>query len=303
MKKTILLLFLLSLFSMDTRAQSEATYSVKFTSNWTQTAHPHPSGNLPANAHWSKLVGATHNSDVVFFEMGGTATEGIENIAETGNNTVFFSEVNTAINANSANSLIDGDDLPAAEGEINIGNIVTTEDYPLLTLLSMIAPSPDWIIGVNSISLVDGNGDWQGVIQLDLYPYDAGTDSGVDYTSSNVDTNPKEPISSLQGVAPFSNEVIGTLTITLENVLGVNEVTSSKTVLFPNPANDNITISSQNNLQSVTIYNVLGAQVMQTSNLNSKSTDVNISDLPSGVYLVKIEDDGNSEGLKRLVKL
>jgi len=303
MKKSVLFLSFIFLWTLSLQAQSEATYSVKFTSNWNQTAHPHPSGSLPGNAHWSKLVGATHNSDVVFLEMGVTATEGVENIAETGNNTVFFSEVNAAINSNSANTLIDGDDLPTAEGEINIGNIVTTEDYPLLTLLSMIAPSPDWMIAVNSVSLVDGNGDWEGIIQLDLYPYDAGTDSGLDYTSPNLDTNPQEPISSLQGVAPFSNEVIGTLTITLESVLGVNEVTSSKTVLFPNPANDNITISSQNNLQSVTIYNVLGAQVMQESNLNSKSIEVNISNLPSGVYLVKVEDTGNNEGLKRLVKL
>ncbi|MCZ6595238.1 MAG: hypothetical protein O6943_10045, partial [Bacteroidetes bacterium] len=65
MKKSFLLLLSISLFSIYSFAQSEATYSVTFTSNWTQTAHPHSSGNLPGNAHWSKLVGATHNDQVV----------------------------------------------------------------------------------------------------------------------------------------------------------------------------------------------------------------------------------------------
>ena len=254
MKRLFLLFLSISLLSIHSNAQGEATYSLTFTSNWTQAAHPHPSGNLPGNAHWSKLVGATHNSDVVFLEMGGTATQGVENIAETGSNTVFYTEVDAAIAANYAGALVDGDDLPTAEGQININEITTTEDYPLLTLLSMIAPSPDWMIAVNSVSLVDVNGDWIDEINIDLYPYDAGTDSGVDYTSPNLDTNPQDPISSLQGVAPFSNEIIGTLTISLEEVvLGINEVASNQTVLFPNPASDKVTISNATILETVTI--------------------------------------------------
>lgn len=304
MKRIFLLFLSISLLSIHSNAQGEATYSVNFTSNWTQTAHPHPSGNLPGSAHWSKLVGATHNSDVVFLEMGGTATQGVENIAETGSNTVFYTEVEAAIAANYASALVDGDDLPTAEGQININEITTTEDYPLLTLLSMIAPSPDWMIAVNSVSLVDVNGDWIDEINIDLYPYDAGTDSGVDYTSSNLDTNPQDPISSLQGLAPFSNEIIGTLTISLEDVvLGINEVASNQTVLFPNPANDKVTISNATNLETVTIYNVLGAEVMQLGNINSNSTQMDLSSLPSGVYLVKVQNDAKNESVKRLVKL
>lgn len=304
MKRTFLLLLSITLLSVYSYGQSEATYSVNFTSNWTQTAHPHSSGSLPSNAHWSKLVGATHNSDVVFLEMGGIATQGVENIAETGSNTVFYSEVDAAIAANYASALVDGDGLATAEGQININEVITTEDYPLLTLLSMIAPSPDWMIAVNSISLVDGNGDWIDEINIDLYPYDAGTDSGVDYTSADSDTNPQDPISSLQGVTPFSNEIIGTLTISLESVvLGNDDIATAQTVLFPNPTNDKVTISNGTNLETVTIYNVLGAEVMQQNNINSKSIQIDLSDLSSGVYLVKVLNDNKNEGVRRLVKL
>jgi len=304
MKRIFLLFLSISLLSIHSNAQSEATYSVNFTSNWTQSAHPHPSGSLPGTAHWSKLVGATHNSDVVFLEMGGTATQGVENIAETGSNTVFYTEVDAAIAANYASALVDGDGLATAEGQININEIITTEDYPLLTLLSMIAPSPDWMVAINSISLVDGNGDWIDEINIDLYPYDAGTDSGVDYTSADADTNPQDPISSLQGVTPFSNEIIGTLTISLESVvLGIDDLTTNQTVLFPNPAGDKVTISNATNLETVTIYNVLGAEVMQLGNINSNSTQIDLSGLPNGVYLVKVQNDTNDESVKRLVKL
>jgi hypothetical protein len=304
MKRTFLLLLSITLLSVYSYGQSEATYSVNFTSNWTQTAHPHSSGSLPSNAHWSKLVGATHNSDVVFLEMGGIATQGVENIAETGSNTVFYSEVDAAIAANYASALVDGDGLATAEGQININEVITTEDYPLLTLLSMIAPSPDWMIAVNSISLVDGNGDWIDEINIDLYPYDAGTDSGVDYTSADSDTNPQDPISSLQGITPFSNEIIGTLTISLESVvLSNDDITAAQTVLFPNPANDKVTISNTTNLETVTIYNVLGAEVMQQNNINSKSIQIDLSGLTSGVYLIKVLNDNNNEGVRRLVKL
>lgn len=304
MKKPLLLLLSISLFSVCSYAQSEATYSVTFTSNWTQTAHPHSSGNLPGNAHWSKLVGATHNDQVVFVEMGGLATPGVEDIAELGSNTIFFTEVNSAIALNYANSVIDGDDLPTAEGQIIINDIITTEDFPLLTLLSMIAPSPDWMIAINSISLLDTNGDWIDEIILNLYPYDAGTDSGVDYTSTNMNTDPQNPISGKQGMTPFSNEIIGSITITLEGViLGVEDVTLNETVLFPNPASKAITISSSNSLQAIYIYNVLGTEVITLNNIGSNSLLVELSNLPSGIYLVKVLDSFNNISVKRLVKL
>ena len=304
MKKPLLLLLSISLFSVCSYAQSEATYSVTFTSNWTQTAHPHSSGNLPGNAHWSKLVGATHNDQVIFVEMGGLATAGVEDIAELGSNTIFFTEVNSAIALNYANSVIDGDDLPTAEGQIIINDIITTEDFPLLTLLSMIAPSPDWMIAINSVSLMDTDGDWIDEIILNLYPYDAGTDSGVDYTSTNMNTDPQDPISGKQGMTPFSNEIIGSIAITLEGViLGVEDVTLNETVLFPNPASKAITISSSNSLQAIHIYNVLGTEVITLNNIGSNSQLIEVSNLPSGIYLVKVLDSFNNISVKRLVKL
>ena len=51
-------------------------------------------------------------------------------------------------------------------------------DSPLVTHVSMIAPSPDWFVGVNSLSLLEG-GSFMSSVVIQLFAYDAGTDSGV----------------------------------------------------------------------------------------------------------------------------
>ena len=71
-------------------AQSKASYTVSFTSVWDTETNDPVKGNstmtLPVNAHWSDLVGATHNSSSRLLEMGNLASLGIKNVAEVGSN-------------------------------------------------------------------------------------------------------------------------------------------------------------------------------------------------------------------------
>lgn len=302
MKKNTLLCILIALINMIGFSQSTATYTIVFDSNWSQTAHPHASGSLPGSAHWSKLVGATHNEQITFLEMGVAATPGVKNIAELGSNGAFFAEVDAAIDANMANQRIDGPSLGTAQGQMIINSVSTTEAYPFLTLASMIAPSPDWMIAVNSIALVDANGDWKDEITLDLYPYDAGTDSGTDYTSGNVVTSPQGTIENAQGTTPFSNEKIGTLTITLDEVLGDASVQKNDFQLFPNPTEGMVTIRNSSKISTIEVYNILGKLVLQNNRLNSATLSLNLDQFPSGVYLVKVIDTDNKETIKKVIK-
>ena len=121
-------LLLIMLFSVTSIAQSTATYDINFTNTWNAADH----GTLPSNAHWSNLVGANHNSDIRFLEMGGTATVGIENVAEAGSNTIFNSEVQTAINAGSAEQWLQSPFSPfAAISAATLSDVVVSEDYSL----------------------------------------------------------------------------------------------------------------------------------------------------------------------------
>lgn len=296
----LLLLLIAPFFGL---SQSTAQYSVSFESTWSQATHPHSSGSLPATAHWSRLVGATHNDNITFFELGGLATAGIEDVAEQGNNVQFFNEVASAISAGDANLQIEGPALATAAGTVSIDLIETSSDFPLLTLVSMIAPSPDWIVGINSISLLDSEGNWIDEIVIDLYAYDAGTDSGPDYSSPNMDTDPQDPISSLQGVMPFSTAPMGTLTISLEGILSVDDLTLENVSMSPNPATDVLKLQfPQAEFDRVAIYSALGQQVIARRIDGQQDLELDISELKSGVYLVHLQSTQGQTVVRKLVK-
>lgn len=66
----------------------------------------------------------------------------------------------------------------------------------------MIYPSPDWFVGVSGLELCLENGSWVEQKILNLYPYDAGTDSGSTYISPDQPTIPKEPIKKIKPNQP-----------------------------------------------------------------------------------------------------
>ena len=141
---------LTTVFSFNSFSQSNATYTITFNSEWNASNH----GTLPDDAHWSKLVGANHNSAVSFWELNQTASQGIEDVSEIGSNTAFITEITASISEGNTQQYINGSNLNSALGTIVI-DVEVSEDYPHLTLASMIAPSPDWFIGVNNLSLLD----------------------------------------------------------------------------------------------------------------------------------------------------
>lgn len=56
----------------------------------------------------------------------------------------------------------------------------------LVSFVSMMDPSPDWFVGVSGLELCLPNCTWIESKVLDLYPWDAGTDSGATYIVSHV---------------------------------------------------------------------------------------------------------------------
>ena len=190
-------------------AVTTARYRVVFTATWSASTHP---TNFPGGAHFSPLIGAVHNDSVTIWAREGTATPGIESMAETGGASTLAAEIRAEI-PGGALAVINGSGI-RSPGSTTIQAITLREDFPLVTLVTMIAPSPDWFVGVSGLSLQDDEGNWIGELEVVLYPYDAGTDSGPEYNSANDNTSPKEPIRSLRGEHPFSDEPIGTFTFT-----------------------------------------------------------------------------------------
>lgn len=68
--------------------------------------------------------------------------------------------------------------------------------YLQLSFIVRIVPSPDWFVGVDSFDLCDGD-HWKENVSLELFPYDAGTDSGFTFSSPNFETIPQDRITQV----------------------------------------------------------------------------------------------------------
>ena len=189
-------------------------YKVTFDGNWNAIDHP---TDYPGNAHFSALIGGTHNENVAFWTPYTLASPGIENMSETGDKNPLNDEINAEIepaNAGNAFSLISGGEIGSGTGSVSKTFEIRTS-HPLVTLTSMVAPSPDWFVGVHDLPLYE-NGEWRKRVVVELFPWDAGTEEGTTFSGCcNPDTVPQEPISRIFG-PPFENTPpLGTFTFTL----------------------------------------------------------------------------------------
>lgn len=167
---------------------STAQYKVTFVGNWNPTDHP---VGFPASDHFSGIIGGTHNCQVSFWTPYTIVSQGIEDMAEAGSKTAFINEVNAAINSGNAYSLISGGGLSTGYDNSVSQTFEVNSCFPLVTLTSMIAPSPDWFVGVESLPLYE-NGQWRKKVVVDLFPWDAGTEDGTAFSGSNPDTVPQD---------------------------------------------------------------------------------------------------------------
>jgi spondin N len=174
-----------------------ARYRVTFDATWSAQSHP---TDIPRNPHFSRLIGGTHKSTVKFWEAGALASEGIRLMAEQGRTTPLDAEVEAAIAAGQAQRVLVGDAVDRSPDRITL-DFEISRDFSLVTLVSMLAPSPDWFVGVSSLNLIE-NGDWTAEKVVVLQPWDAGTDSGVTFSSADVRTSPPEPV-HLIGTGPL----------------------------------------------------------------------------------------------------
>jgi hypothetical protein len=159
-----------------------ALYEVIFDATWSAETHP---SAVPPDPHFSTPVAVSHDDGVVFWEPGGLATQGIEDMAETGATSPLTLETQAAVDAGSAR------DWAAATAQGLF--IELSQTHPLASFVSMVAPSPDWFVGVSGVALFE-NGAWIDELGIPLYAWDAGTDLGVDFLSPDADQVPQGPI-------------------------------------------------------------------------------------------------------------
>ena len=189
-------------------APQTATYQLTFDATWSAITHP---VGFPSGPHFSGLIGGTHNNQASFWAPGANASAGIEAMAETGSKSPLDAEVQAAINSGNAGMIISGGGIGVSPGSVSV-TLTVSQQHSKITVVSMIAPSPDWFVGVHDLELFE-NGAWINSKVVALLPYDSGTDSGVNYSSPNQDTNPQDPISLINSGGVGNGVPLGNFTL------------------------------------------------------------------------------------------
>ncbi|NNK40383.1 MAG: T9SS type A sorting domain-containing protein, partial [Winogradskyella sp.] len=169
---------------------------------------------------------------------------------------------------------------------------------------------------------VDGN----LTIQTNANPTGNGGDSGMAVYSGSCgslalvecddDDSPDgaysqvviEPIDGLAGQVVYARvwEFSGNAQIDFQisaysATLSTNEFENLSSLRFyPNPVNNVVNFEAQKSIEQITLFNMLGQSVL-TAKPNALSSELDISDLQTGTYFVKVTIDGASKTV-RVVK-
>src|SRR6266550_1137790 len=165
-----------------------AEYTVIIKSTWTKKTHPF---EYPSGAHFSGMIGASHNAKYSIFAIGRRPTPGLERLSEEGKHSPLDTEIRAAIDQGNALMLFESGGLKNWKDSM-VARVRVDPAHPLVSVVNMIAPSPDWFTGASGITLAD-NGAWITRRTVTLYAYDSGGDDGTTYNARDKDTNPKKP--------------------------------------------------------------------------------------------------------------
>lgn len=194
---------------------NEALYTMTITNLFT--------GEVPSGAHFTPLTGMVHKTAHSLWQVGQAASAGVIDVAEKGNNSALLSEISTHINSAEAlsrsfeSSSVFHPDSNSSDVQ-TVTDILVSATYNRVSLVSMIGPSPDWFVGIDSFVLHE-NSEFKETATVNLYGYDAGTQDGttfaLQFSNSGTDSSPTQSIRTLSDNTTVNHPVIlGTIVFT-----------------------------------------------------------------------------------------
>ena len=131
------------------------------------------------------------------------------------------------------------------------------------------------------------------LFDLDIADWDNLNDPDsivVAFFSSNPDT----AFTGTGGVLLVDDVQIG-FTASAESNIGYHSIT-----VFPNPVNSNLFIQSEDKINSISVFNILGMNVFENRNINSTHSQIDVCNLSFGVYILEIKSHTGVERVKFL---
>ncbi|KAM3963610.1 spondin-1 [Aphomia sociella] len=176
----------------------EAKYEISFTGIWSRNTHPQLYPENDWIPRFSDMVGVSHSTDFVLWSPGTLVTDGFKDLAEHANTSKLEAEI-LEKTGDGVRSLIKAKGYGYRKMSSHTFAIFRTDKvHHLVTVAIGVYPSPDWFLGVTRFELCQEDNTWLQERELNLFPWDAGTDSGVSYESPNIETFPQGAVSRVQ---------------------------------------------------------------------------------------------------------
>jgi GEVED domain/Secretion system C-terminal sorting domain len=140
------------------------------------------------------------------------------------------------------------------------------------------------------LSVLDKNGN--------LISYN---DDGICGNNAQVILNALDQ-DTLYAVVEGWNTEKGDFILTIDDVTGMDEFISLNNItLFPNPANDLVTVFSTVEMKSVEIFQMNGA-IITSLNVNGlRKSELSLTTFEKGIYIVKVIDKNGSSVIQKLI--
>jgi hypothetical protein len=126
---------------------------------------------------------------------------------------------------------------------------------------------------------------------------DGATETAVGFTLLTL-TGQIPGNTILLRVYEYNNDAPGSFSISAYDAsLGTNSFDNSNFTFYPNPVKDVLNLSYSKNIDTVQIMNILGQEVSAKS-INATQAAIDMSNLPSGTYLVRLTSENQVKTIK-----
>jgi hypothetical protein len=169
------------------------------------------------------------------------------------------------------------------------------EDYDV-TIAEIAAPTGDATQSITAATAADATIEDLIVVGTGIKWFASAADA-----LANVNQLPAGSLIT-DGTTYYAVSSLGTcnsdaLAVTANVTLSIGGFDSANFNYYPNPVTDILTLSYSNTISEVVVYNLLGQQLL-TAKPNATQTQMDLSGLNAGTYLVKIASDEGSKTVK-----
>ena len=160
-------------------------------------------------------------------------------------------------------------------------------------------------IAIAGVTITNATGDWQMDTNYEITNADGAFTLRTNFDEADYVVNPDAIPTTTVNIAGLIGQFIDTYQITprssadIDITLSVEESAIDGLSIFPNPAQDIVTITTVSNSQKeVVVYDITGKLVLRTTTVNT----VNVQALETGIYLMTITENNATATAKLIVK-